>query len=59
VKEIFRFLKDESGQELMEHAVLTGFVVVIIAIVINGMTGVNLMWGNANTQLSNAVVSTS
>ena len=51
-------MKDESGQELMEHAVLTGFVVVVIAIVINGMTGVNLMWGSANTQLSNAVVST-
>jgi Flp pilus assembly pilin Flp len=52
-------LKDECGQELIEHAVLTGFAVLVIAIVINGMTGVNLMWGSANTQLSNAVISTS
>ena len=52
-------MKDESGQELMEHAVLTCFVVVVSASVINGMTGVNLMWGSANTQLSNAVISTS
>jgi Flp pilus assembly pilin Flp len=59
VKEISRFLKDECGQELMEHAVLWAFVVLVIAIVINGMGSVNLAWGIANTQLSGAVVSTS
>jgi Flp pilus assembly pilin Flp len=42
VKEILRFLKGESGQELIEHAVLTGFAVLAIAIVINGMSAVNL-----------------
>jgi Flp pilus assembly pilin Flp len=59
VKEISRFLQDESGQELMEHAVLWAFIVLVIAIVINGMSSVNLAWGVANTQLSGAAVSTS
>jgi Flp pilus assembly pilin Flp len=59
VKEISRFLQDECGQELMEHAVLWAFIVVVIAIIVNGMSSVNMAWGIANTQLSNAAVSTS
>jgi Flp pilus assembly pilin Flp len=59
VRKISRFLNDECGQELMEHAVLWAFVVLVIAIVINGMTSVNAAWGIATTQLSSAVVSSS
>lgn len=59
VKEISRFLKDESGQELMEQAVLWAFIVLVIAIVVSGMNGINSAWGIANTQLSSTLVSTS
>jgi hypothetical protein len=43
----------------MEHAILWAFVVLVIAIIVNGMSSVNMAWGIANTQLSSEVVSTS
>jgi Flp pilus assembly pilin Flp len=59
MKRILEFLKDESGQELIERTVLVAFVVLFIVILISGTNGINSMWESANTQLSSAVVSSS
>lgn len=56
---IRRFLKDEGGQDLIEHTLLVGFLLFIIIILTTGNTSVSAMWGSANNQLSNAVLSTS
>jgi len=52
-----RFVADESGQEIIEHTLLIALVVIFIAIVATGNSGVISMWGSANTVLSNAVAS--
>lgn len=59
MKGIRRFLADENGQELIEHTLIIALVVIFIAIVATGPTGVISMWQSANNTLSGGVVAAS
>lgn len=50
-----RFLKDEQGQDLIEYALLVGFVTMASAgIFVDTGASMSGIWGDANTQLSAA-----
>ena len=52
------FLKDESGQDLIEYTLLLAFVVLASAALFIGAGGnINTIWTNTNLTLSNAVTS--
>ena len=54
---IRRFLKDESGQDLIEYTLLMAFIALAsAAIFAKAGSSVNGIWGSANTTLHNAMV---
>ncbi len=60
MKQILRFLKDESGQDLIEYTLLMAFVALAsAAIFVSAGQSISTIWGSASTQLSNAAVSAS
>jgi Flp pilus assembly pilin Flp len=60
MKQILRFLKDESGQDLIEYTLLMAFVALAsAAIFVSAGSSISGIWGSASTQLSNAAVSAS
>ena len=60
MEKIFRFLKDESGQDLIEYTLLMAFVALAsAAIFVSAGTSISSIWGSASTQLSNAALSAS
>ena len=57
---IRRFLKDESGQDLIEYTLLMAFIALAsAAIFAKAGSSVNGIWGTANTTLHNALVASS
>ncbi len=56
MRTVCRFIAEENGQEIIEHTLIIALVVIFIAIVATGNTGVISMWGSANTVLSNATL---
>jgi Flp pilus assembly pilin Flp len=60
MEKIFRFLKDESGQDLIEYTLLMAFVALAsAAIFVSSGQSISTIWGSASTQLSTAAVSAS
>jgi Flp pilus assembly pilin Flp len=54
-KFINAFLREESGQDLIEYTLLLAFVALASAAVFIGAGGsISGIWGTANTQLANA-----
>ncbi len=50
-----RFIRDDSGQDLIEYALLAGFVALaVIATLILTGTALNSLYGRINTQLESA-----
>ena len=57
MKQILRFLKDESGQDLIEYTLLMAFVALAsAAIFVSTGQSISTIWGSASTQLSTAAV---
>lgn len=55
-----RFLKDESGQDLIEYTLLVAFIAVASAgIYMDAGANVSSIWSSASVQLSNAATSAS
>ena len=47
-----RFVREEAGQDLIEYALLAGFIsLVAVTAITNVGTGVNQVYGNINTQV--------
>jgi Flp pilus assembly pilin Flp len=60
MEQILRFLKDESGQDLIEYTLLMAFVALAsAAIFVSAGQSISGIWGSASTQLSTAAVSAS
>jgi Flp pilus assembly pilin Flp len=60
MEKIVRFLKDESGQDLIEYTLLMAFVALASAAVfVSAGSSISSIWGSASTQLSNAALSAS
>ena len=53
MKELFKsFVNDESGQDLIEYALLAGFISLVAVVAITNVgTGVNTVYGNIDTQV--------
>jgi pilus assembly protein Flp/PilA len=48
-----RFVREEEGQDLIEYALLAGFISLVAIIAIQGVgTGLNQVYGNINTTVS-------
>ena len=46
------FVQDESGQDLIEYALLAGFISLVAVVAITSVgSGVNTVYGNLNTQV--------
>jgi len=57
---LFRFLRDEEGQDLIEYTLLVGFITLAsAAIFVDSAPTINAMWSNANNTLSNAATAAS
>ncbi|HTA42679.1 MAG TPA: Flp family type IVb pilin [Bryobacteraceae bacterium] len=57
---LLRFLRDEQGQDLIEYALLVGFITLASAgILLDAQPTISGMWGTANNTLSNAATSAS
>jgi Flp pilus assembly pilin Flp len=56
MKNLFNaFIREETGQDLIEYTLLLAFVALASAAVFIGAGGsISGIWGSANTQLSNA-----
>ena len=54
MKELLKsFMQDESGQDLIEYALLAGFIsLVAVAAITTVGTGINTVYGNLNTQVA-------
>ncbi len=54
MKELLKsFVQDESGQDLIEYALLAGFIsLVAVAAITTVGTGINTVYGNLNTQVA-------
>jgi pilus assembly protein Flp/PilA len=49
-----RFCREEAGQDLIEYALLAGFISLVAVVAITNVgTGVNTVYGNIQTQVSN------
>jgi Flp pilus assembly pilin Flp len=60
MEQLLRFLKDESGQDLIEYTLLMAFVALAsAAIFVSTGQSISTIWGSTSTQLSNAAVSAS
>ena len=47
------FVQDESGQDLIEYALLAGFISLVAVVAITSVgSGVNTVYGNLNTQVA-------
>jgi Flp pilus assembly pilin Flp len=54
------FLREETGQDLIEYTLLMAFIALAsAAIFVNAGASVNSIWQSASKQLSNAAVSAS
>ena len=52
-KNFKNFVQDESGQDLIEYALLAGFISLVAVVAITSVgTGVNTVYGNLNTQVA-------
>jgi len=53
MKNIFkRFVREEAGQDLIEYALLAGFISLVAVVAITNVgTGVNKVYGNIETQV--------
>ena len=53
MKEFFKsFVNDESGQDLIEYALLAGFISLVAVVAITSVgQGVNGVYGDLNTQV--------
>ena len=48
-----RFVRDEQGQDLIEYALLAGFISLVAVVAITNVgTGVNTVYGNINGQVA-------
>ena len=48
-----RFVREEAGQDLIEYALLAGFIsLVAVTAITNVGTGVNKVYGNINDQVA-------
>ena len=55
-----KFLRDESGQDLIEYTLLLAFVALASAsLFLSTGNSISSIWGSASTQLSNAATSAS
>jgi Flp pilus assembly pilin Flp len=55
MKQTFHFLKDESGQDLIEYSLLVGFIAVAsVAAYLGGGSSISSIWGDTSGQLSAA-----
>ena len=54
MKELLKsFMQDESGQDLIEYALLAGFISLVAVVAITQVgTGINTVYGNLNTQVA-------
>lgn len=54
MKSLFvRFVNDDQGQDLIEYALLAGFIsLVAVTAITNVGTGVNTVYGNINSQVA-------
>ena len=49
---IHRFVRDDEGQDLIEYALLAGFISLVAVVAITQVgTGVNAVYGNVNNQV--------
>ncbi len=49
----YRFIRDDDGQDLIEYALLAGFIsLVAVAAIINVGTGVNAVYGELSDQVA-------
>ena len=47
-----RFVREEAGQDLIEYALLAGFISLVAVLAITNVgTGVNKVYGNIQTQV--------
>ena len=47
------FVQDENGQDLIEYALLAGFISLVAVVAITSVgSGVNTVYGNLNTQVA-------
>ena len=52
---LYRFLQEESGQDLIEYSLLITFIAIACAALIGaGRPAVNSIWQNGNNQLAQA-----
>ena len=52
---IARFVRDEQGQDLIEYALLAGFIsLAVVTAVVNVGTSLNTLYGNVESQVDNA-----
>ena len=50
---VIRFVRDDQGQDLIEYALLAGFIsLVAVTAITNVGTGVNKVYGNINSQVA-------
>jgi pilus assembly protein Flp/PilA len=50
---IYQFVRDDEGQDLIEYALLAGFISLVAVLAITNVgTGVNLVYGNVNAQVA-------
>ena len=56
MKNLFnRFVREEAGQDLIEYALLAGFIsLVAVAAIITTGTGLNTLYGAVSTQVGSA-----
>ncbi len=52
---IARFVRDEQGQDLIEYALLAGFIsLAVVTAVTNVGTSLNVLYQNVDSQVDNA-----
>jgi Flp pilus assembly pilin Flp len=55
MKTLYRFLRDEQGQDLVEYTLLLAFVALAAAgIMTTAGTSIDTIWQSANTELNDA-----
>ena len=55
-----RLMNDECGQDLIEYALLAGFISLASVLAITGVgTGLNGVWGSVDTQMTTAAAGAS
>jgi pilus assembly protein Flp/PilA len=48
-----RFVREEAGQDLIEYALLAGFISLVAVVAITNVgTGINTVYGNINTKVA-------